>query len=100
MCPWMKAAYLCDFRCWHTLWTRSTGASRRFYGLNNQTDLCPHVRAMSRYQGLSRLACCLKMADKVAKAAVSAARRGAKRIYFPNRIIQFMSNQEKKVGSL
>jgi hypothetical protein len=40
------------------------------------------------------------MADKVAKAAVSAARRGAKRIYFPNRIIQFMSNQEKKVGSL
>ena len=55
---------------------------------------------MSRYQGLSRLACCLKMADKVAKAAVSAARRGAKRIYFPNRIIQFMSNQEKKVGSL
>jgi hypothetical protein len=40
------------------------------------------------------------MADKVVKAAASAARKGAQRIYFPNRIIQFMSNQEKTVRGL
>ena len=34
------------------------------------------------------------MADKLAKAAAVAAKRGAQRIYFPNRVIQFMSNQE------
>ena len=39
------------------------------------------------------------MADKVIKAAASAVRnrKGPQQIYFPNRIIQFMSNQEKKV---
>ena len=37
------------------------------------------------------------MAEKVVKAVASAARRGPQRLYFPNRIIQFMSNQEKKV---
>jgi hypothetical protein len=36
------------------------------------------------------------MADKLAKAAAVAAKRGAQRIYFPNRVIQFMSNQEKE----
>ena len=36
------------------------------------------------------------MSDKLTKAAASAARR-AQRVYFPNRVIQFMSNQEKKV---
>ena len=39
------------------------------------------------------------MAEKVIKAAASAVRnrKGPQQIYFPNRIIQFMSNQEKKV---
>eukprot|EP00802_Teleaulax_amphioxeia_P033841 Tamp_39341.p1 GENE.Tamp_39341~~Tamp_39341.p1 ORF type:complete len:126 (+),score=40.10 Tamp_39341:37-378(+) len=35
-------------------------------------------------------------AAKLAKAAASAARRGPQRVYFPNRIIQFMNTQEKK----
>ena len=37
-------------------------------------------------------------AAKLAKAAVSAARKATpQRVYFPNRIIQFMNTQEKKV---
>ena len=38
-----------------------------------------------------------RMAEKVVKAVASAARRGPQRIYFPNRIIQYMPNQDKTV---
>jgi hypothetical protein len=62
--------------------------------LRNPSEVSPTDHAVAGAGVLIRLA--NGMSDKVAKVAASAARR-AQRVYFPNRVIQFMSNQEKKV---